>query len=197
MRHREQMTYRKSSSVGIHNCIYEQEVLRHSCSFWYHVIIRNTVVYYAKNHFCTWDLQHNLTMSKMRTILTGPTLKLLLSFTVISDVYVSFIPNKTTFTHNCLTQLWNLLRKTEPGKFLGPGGHSKCKYLQDRTNFHRSRGHGKLSQCYTALMHVSQWTDTWYIALQIRIFRPWWGHCIAQTILKTNWVESYIFVRKC
>ena len=44
------------------------------------------------------------TVSKIREIFTGPTYKLILSFTVISDVYRSFIPNKTTFTKYCLTQ---------------------------------------------------------------------------------------------
>ena len=35
--------------------------------------------------------------------------KVLSSFTVISDVYRSFIPNKTTFTKYCLTQwIWKL-----------------------------------------------------------------------------------------
>ena len=38
------------------------------------------------------------TVSKNRKIFTGLTYKLLLSFTIISDVYRSFIPNKTTFS---------------------------------------------------------------------------------------------------
>ena len=37
-------------------------------------------------------------------IFTGPMYKLLSRFTVISDVYRSFIRNKTTFTKYCLTQ---------------------------------------------------------------------------------------------
>ena len=35
------------------------------------------------------------------------------NFTVISNVYMSFIPNKTTFTKNCLTQWISKL----PGSF--------------------------------------------------------------------------------
>ena len=41
---------------------------------------------------------------KIRKIFTGLTHKLLFSITVISDVYRSFIQNKTTFTKYCLTQ---------------------------------------------------------------------------------------------
>ena len=41
---------------------------------------------------------------KLGKIFTGLTYELLLSFAVISDVYRSFIPNKTTFTKCCLTQ---------------------------------------------------------------------------------------------
>ena len=39
--------------------------------------------------------------------------KLLLSFIVISDIYKSFIPNKTTFTQYCLSQCISKL----PGSF--------------------------------------------------------------------------------
>ena len=35
---------------------------------------------------------------KLGKIFTGPTYKLFLSFTTISDIYMSFISNKTTFT---------------------------------------------------------------------------------------------------
>ena len=41
---------------------------------------------------------------KLGKIFTCPTHKLFLSFMLISDVYRSFIPNKTTFTKHCLTQ---------------------------------------------------------------------------------------------
>ena len=37
-------------------------------------------------------------------IFAGPTYSVILSFTVISDVYRSFIQNKTAFTKYCLTQ---------------------------------------------------------------------------------------------
>ena len=40
---------------------------------------------------------------KLGTLSTGQTYKLLLSFTVISDVHRSFIPNKTTFTKSRVT----------------------------------------------------------------------------------------------
>ena len=43
-------------------------------------------------------------MSKIGKTFAGPTYKLLLNFTVISDFYMSSIPNKTTFTKCCLTQ---------------------------------------------------------------------------------------------
>ena len=65
---------------------------------------------------------------------------------VISDVYRSIIPNKTTFTKHILTQwisnpreLWNPLSKAVHGKFHGSGEHKKRNFLQDRANFHRSR----------------------------------------------------------
>ena len=45
-----------------------------------------------------------IAVSKNRKIFMGPRYNLPLSFTVISDVYSSFIPNKTTFTEYCLTQ---------------------------------------------------------------------------------------------
>ena len=72
----------------------------------------------------------------------GLTFKLLLRFMVILDVYRPFVWNKTTFIKNRLTpvDLWNPLNKAVPGKFHGSGGHSKCNSLQDRANFHRSRG---------------------------------------------------------
>ena len=63
---------------------------------------------------------------------------------IISDVYRSFIPNKTTFTTYCLTQwISNSPGSFEshwvrqyPGKFHGSGRHS-------------SLGHGKLSEFLT------------------------------------------------
>ena len=55
-----------------------------------------------------WIIDHNLSSQKqcqkLGKIFTGPAFKLLLSFTAISDVYMSFIPNKITFTKHCLTQ---------------------------------------------------------------------------------------------
>ena len=65
---------------------------------------------------------------------------------VISDIYRSFIQNKTTFIKYFLTtvdfqapqKLCNPLSKAVPGKFHGSDRHSKCKCLQDQGNFHRS-----------------------------------------------------------
>ena len=83
---------------------------------------------------------------KWGKIFTGPTYKLLLSFTVISDVYRSFILYKLHILSTVLfsgfqssRELWNPLSKAVPGKFHGSDGHSKCSCLQDRTNFHRSQ----------------------------------------------------------
>ena len=91
-------------------------------------------------------------MLKIRKTFTGLTYKLLSSLTVISDDYMSFILDKTTFTRYCMTQwisklpgeLWNPLSKELPGKFHGSGRHSKCNCLSDRANFHRSP-HGKFN----------------------------------------------------
>ena len=61
---------------------------------------------------------------KIRKIFRSPTYMLLLNlYMVISDVYRSFIPNKT---------------KAVPGKFHRSGGQSKRNYLQDRTSLHTS-----------------------------------------------------------
>ena len=51
-------------------------------------------------------------------------------FTIISDVYRFYIPNKTTFIKYGLTQ--SLQSKAVPDKFRRSGGHSKCNWLQDR-----------------------------------------------------------------
>ena len=53
------------------------------------------------------------TMLKIRNIFIGPTYKLLLSFMVISKVYMSSIVNKTAFTTYCLTRWISKL----PGSF--------------------------------------------------------------------------------
>ena len=45
-----------------------------------------------------------MTMLKLGKIVSGPAHKLLSGFNTISDVYGSFIRNKTTFTKYCLTQ---------------------------------------------------------------------------------------------
>ena len=66
---------------------------------------------------------------------------------VTSDVYRSFIPNKTTFTKYCLTQwISKLLRSFEIDwvrlflvNFIGLVGIVNATCLQDRANFDRSR----------------------------------------------------------
>ena len=85
---------------------------------------------------------------KLGKTFTGPTHELLFSSTAMSDVYRSFIPNKTTFTKDCLIQ-WisklpvkfeiDWIRPSVPGKFHGPDGHSKRNCLQDWANFHSFR----------------------------------------------------------
>ena len=70
-------------------------------------------------------------------------------FVLWSDVYRSFIRNKTTYIKHCLTrwiswELWNPKIKAISGKLYGFGGHSK-------TTAHKTKpivtglGHGKLS----------------------------------------------------
>ena len=73
--------------------------------------------------------EYRIMCQKVRKILTGPTYKLLATFTVISYGYRSFIPNKATFTKDRLTQwisklkapreLLNPLSKTVLGKLMG------------------------------------------------------------------------------
>ena len=88
-------------------------------------------------------------------IFIGPMYKLLLSFTVISDVHMSFIPNKRVFTKYCLTQwLWNPLSKVGPGKFNRSDGHNNYNCFQDRPNFHEGLGQSKLSQFLTLGFHL-------------------------------------------
>ena len=53
--------------------------------------------------------------------------KLPLSFTAISDLYRSFIPNETTFIKHCLTS-W-ISSNAVPGEFHGFGGQYKSNVL--------------------------------------------------------------------
>ena len=53
------------------------------------------------------------TVWKIGKISIGPTYKLRLCCKIISDVYRPFIPNTTTFTKYCLTQLPGALKSTE------------------------------------------------------------------------------------
>ena len=97
---------------------------------------------------CVTHNLHNYNRVKnYKKIFTGPTHRLLLSFTVISEVYRSFIPHKTAFTKYCLTQ-WiskfpgsfeiHWVRQYQVNFMDRSGGHSKYKYLKDWVNFHRS-----------------------------------------------------------
>ena len=79
-------------------------------------------------------------------IFTGLKQKLLLSFTVIWDVYWSFNTNKATSTRCCLTQwISKLHRSFEIHRIIQcllnswVWRKSKRNSLQDRANFHRAR----------------------------------------------------------
>ena len=54
--------------------------------------------YKYQNKYTSISNIKSFSAQKIRTIFIGQVYKLLLSFTIISDVYRSFIPNKTTFT---------------------------------------------------------------------------------------------------
>ena len=104
----------------------------------------------------------DLTASKLRKLFTGPTYESFSNLTIISDVYRSFIRNKTIFTMYSLTQ-WI---SKPPGsfeihwvcqylpKFHAYSGHGKCNCLQDRPNFHRSRAWQIILTFNTALCQV-------------------------------------------
>ena len=101
----------------------------------------------------TTYMQHE----KLWKLFRGPSNKLLLGFTVISDVYRSCIPNETISTvlldFKAPLGLRNPLTKAAPCKFHGSGGHSKynCK-CKTRPIFTGLR-HDKLSQFLTLYMH--------------------------------------------
>ena len=61
-----------------------------------------------------------------------------MSYMVISDVYRSFIPNKTASTKYCLTQIDFIAPQALPGKFQQSGGQTQCNSLLDWANFYRS-----------------------------------------------------------
>ena len=94
---------------------------------------------------CTRDFTVNLILfkrvwnyrqcQKLGNIFTGPILHL--SFTIISDVYGSFIRNNSIFTRYCLPG-WNPLSMAVFGEIHWSGGQSKRNCLQDRTNCDRS-----------------------------------------------------------
>ena len=78
--------------------------------------------------------------AKFRELFTGPTYKFLLSFTAISGVYRSFVPNKTTFTKHCL--------KAAPGNFHRLAGVVNAIVYKTEPIF-TGLNHGKLSQFLT------------------------------------------------
>ena len=73
------------------------------------------------------------TCSSVKKLENTSDVKLLLSFTVIPDVYRSYFV------------LWNQLNKAVPGKCHGSCGHGKRNCLKNRDNFHTLE-HGKLSE---------------------------------------------------
>ena len=69
-----------------------------------------------------YKVQNTDNYINQKEIFTGSPYKSLLRLTVISDAYISFNRNKTTFTKYRLTfkdpwKLWNLLTNPAPGKF--------------------------------------------------------------------------------
>ena len=58
---------------------------------------------------------------KLGNIITGLTYRLLLSFTIISDVYRSFIKDKITFSKYCLTQWISKLPRSFEINWVGHG----------------------------------------------------------------------------
>ena len=85
----------------------------------------------------------NIPLEKLGEIFTGPMYQVLFSLIVISDVYRSFIPNKTTYNKNSVDfkafwELWNSLCKTVPGKFNRSSRHSKYDCIQGWSSFDRS-----------------------------------------------------------
>ena len=99
------------------------------------------------------------TVSKIRKIFTGATYALLLSFTVISDIYRSFIPHKTTFTKHCfIPQSFEILVN-----FTGLVGIVNATVYQTEPIF-TGHGHGKSSwfltlhvYCNTKSMQTGRW----------------------------------------
>ena len=88
----------------------------------------------------------DLTASKLRKLFTGPMYESFSNLTIISDVYRSFIRNKTIFTMYSLTQ-W--ISKPPPGALKSTEYASTCHNFTGiadmvnatvyRPNFHRCR----------------------------------------------------------
>ena len=93
------------------------------------------------------EVSLNLQCHELGKIFTGPTHKLLLGFTVIPDVHMSFISNRTTFIKYCLTQWISKFTgsfeihwvRQYPLNFTGLTLADIVNCLQDRVNLHRSR----------------------------------------------------------
>ena len=104
----------------------------------------------------------SLQCQKSGKIFTGMTYKLLSSFTVISDAYRTFIPNKTTFTKYCFTQwISKLPRSFEIHcvrqylvNFMGLAGMVNVTVYKTEPIF-KGLGHGKLSLFLTLSLCVS------------------------------------------
>ena len=118
---------------------------------------------------CSWCILHTLQKlgqvqcHKLGKIFTCPMHKLLLSSTVISDVYRSFTPNKTTFIIKCCVTLWiwKLSWSFEIHRvrqylvnFTGLAGIVKATlYKIKPIIIFTGLGHGKLSQLLTLLVY--------------------------------------------
>ena len=91
--------------------------MRHSAS-----VSKYILAYWSdkKNHII-FDFARVKIWNMYIYIFTGPTYNLRLSFVVIYDVYMSFIPNKSTFTKHCRTP-WI-------SKFLGSFGQYLVYFL--------------------------------------------------------------------
>ena len=103
---------------------------------------------------------------KLGKIFTGLMYKLLLSFTVIADVYSPFIFPIYNYIYKVLAysvdfkahwELWNPLSKAGPDKFHGSDEHSKHKCLQKQINFHKSCAWQFVLIFNTGIIYTCHW----------------------------------------
>ena len=82
----------------------------------HHTIFKKSggaILWYIFGNFTVASYIYTIQCQQLRKIFTGLTYKFLLSFMVMSDVYRSFIPNKTVFTRYFIIQRISKL----PGSF--------------------------------------------------------------------------------